>query len=77
MDSTVAYQGYGSGVSIDLINKVGQYATQGLKPDLTLVFDIEATTGLKRIQRKKDRIEQKAIAYHNRVRNGYLDFMTI
>ena len=73
LDSTLAYQGYGSGVSIEWIKKIGGFATRGICPDLTFFFDIDAQEGLKRIQRAKDRIEQRALAYHERVRQGYLE----
>ena len=72
LDSTIVYQGYGCGLSIPLIKLVGQFATQNIKPDLTLVFDIDTRHGLGRIKRKKDRIEKRALAYHHRVRKGYL-----
>ncbi len=72
LDSTVAYQGYGNGVDAAMIRKVGQFATQGITPDLTIVFDLDTKKGLSRIKRTKDRIEQKALGYHNRVRRGYL-----
>lgn len=72
LDSTIAYQGYGNGVDIDFIKKVGQFITQSVKPDLTLLFDIDSRVGLSRIKRSKDRIERRAMAYHNRVRQGYL-----
>ena len=72
LDSTIVYQGYGNGVDIDFIKKVGAFATRGIKPDLTFVFDIDAKKGLSRIKRPKDRIERRALAYHRRVRNGYL-----
>lgn len=71
LDSTIAYQGYGNGISIDFIKRVGHFATQGIKPDLTFFFDIDAQKGLSRIKREKDRIERRAIDYHNRVRRGY------
>ena len=72
LDSTIAYQGYGCGVDIKHIKTVGIFATQGILPDLTIVFDIPAQKGLSRIQRTKDRIERRDIAYHNKVRIGYL-----
>ena len=72
LDSTIVYQGYGNGVDIEIIRKLGQFITQGAKPDLTLIFDIDAKTGLSRIKHSKDRIERRAIAYHNRVRQGYI-----
>lgn len=71
-DSTVAYQGYGCGINMDLITTVGRYVTQGIKPDLTFLLDLETAKGLSRIQQPKDRIEQRSLAYHNRVRRGYL-----
>jgi dTMP kinase len=72
LDSTVVYQGYGCGVNLQFIRDVGKIATKKISPDLTFVFDLPASKGLGRIKRKKDRIEQRKIAYHNRVRAGYL-----
>lgn len=72
LDSTFAYQGYGNGVDLKAIKSIGKFATGGISPDITFLFDIEAATGLGRIQRAKDRIEQRALDYHNRVRQGYL-----
>jgi len=71
LDSTVVYQGYGSGVDINFIKKIGEVITQQIKPDLTFIFDIDAKHGLSRIKRKKDRIERRALQYHKRVRGGY------
>ena len=72
LDSTVVYQGYGNGMDIEFIKKVGNFATQGIKPDLTFIFDIDTRKGLSRISRVKDRIERRSLAYHNKVRQGYL-----
>lgn len=72
LDSTVVYQGYGSGVDVKFIKEIGAFATQHIKPHLTFIFDIEAKKGLARINRAKDRIEQRALDFHNRVRRGYL-----
>lgn len=72
LDSTVAYQGYGNGVDVKAIKAIGKFATQEIQPDITFVFDIDAKKGLARISgRKKDRIERRAVSYHNRVRKGY------
>ncbi|HLA45380.1 MAG TPA: dTMP kinase [Aggregatilineales bacterium] len=49
-DSTLAYQGYGHGLDLDALRTILQFATGGLKPDLTLYFDISAAEGLKRRQ---------------------------
>lgn len=72
LDSTIAYQGYGNGVDVRFIKEIGKLATRGIKPDLTFVFDIVTKKGLSRIHRQKDRIERRALSYHNRVRRGYL-----
>lgn len=72
LDSTLAYQGYGNGVAISKIKEIGRFATLGIAPDLTLVFDIDARTGLMRRGKNRDRIERRAVAYHERVRRGYL-----
>ena len=72
LDSTVVYQGYGCGVDIKFIKQVGKFATQGIAPDLTFLFDIETKKGLSRKGAVKDRIEQRSLQYHNRVRQGYL-----
>jgi dTMP kinase len=72
LDSTVVYQGYGNGVDIAMIESIGAFATKGLAPDLTFIFDIDAEKGLSRTGRTKDRIELRSLNYHKKVRNGYL-----
>lgn len=72
LDSTVAYQGYGCGMDIGLIRKVGQFVTRGFNPDLTFLLDVGAKKGLQRAGKFKDRIESRSLGYHNRVRQGYL-----
>jgi len=71
-DSTVAYQGYGSGLDLELIRRMNDFATGGLAPDLTLLLDIDVETGLRR-QRQWNRMERKALNYHRRVRQGFLE----
>ena len=72
LDSTVAYQGYGNGIDIRAIKDIGKFSTQRLTPEMTIFFDIDAKKGLSRIKgRTKDRIERRAISYHNKVRKGY------
>ena len=73
IDSTVAYQGYGRGLDIERINKLNDIATNGKKPDLTFVFDIDVETSMKRVGKEKDRMESAGIDLHNRVRKGYLE----
>ncbi|MCB9772499.1 MAG: dTMP kinase [Candidatus Omnitrophica bacterium] len=72
LDSTIAYQGFGNGVDINAIKKIGAFATQGIAPGLTLLFDIETEKGLSRTNVVKDRIELRSVNYHRRVRKGYL-----
>ncbi len=73
LDSTIAYQGYGSGVDVPLIKELGRFATRGIVPDRTFLFDIETTKGLARTKVAKDRIELRSLDYHNNVRQGYLE----
>jgi len=71
LDSTLAYQGYGLGVKIKLIKDVGRFVTQGIMPDLTILLDVAVKKGLRYRHNHKDRIEQRSLAYHHRVRQGY------
>ncbi|MFC1897794.1 dTMP kinase [Chloroflexota bacterium] len=72
-DSTVAYQSYGRGLDLGMVKAVNNTAIQGIKPDLTVLLDLQADEGLARIKaRRGDRFEQESIAFHRRVREGYL-----
>ncbi len=72
-DSTTAYQSYGRGLDLEMVKAINNTATQGLKPDLTVLLDISAETGLARKRaEKQDRFEREALAFHQRVRDGYL-----
>lgn len=73
-DSTLAYQGYGRGLDAELIRALNAMATGGLTPDLTLLLDLEPEIGLSRIAatRASDRLEQAGLAFHRRLREGYL-----
>jgi len=73
IDSTVAYQGYGRGLDIERINMLNNLATNGKKPDLTFVFDVDVETSMKRVGKEKDRMESAGVEFHNRVRQGYLE----
>lgn len=72
-DSTVAYQGYGRGLSLTLINQLNQIATEGLESHLTLWLDVDVEIGLARVRRRgvADRIEQADLEFHRRVQQGY------
>ncbi|HXG02061.1 MAG TPA: dTMP kinase [Candidatus Binatia bacterium] len=75
-DATVAYQGYGRGVDVELIRELNARATGGLVPDLTLLFDLPPAEGLRRIGRRRlDRFEREGPAFHRRVRRGYLEIL--
>ena len=72
-DSTTAYQSYGRGLDLEMVKAINNAATQGLKPDLTVLLDMPAEEGLARKRTKRqDRFEREAIAFHQRVRGGYL-----
>ncbi len=73
LDSTLVYQGFGHGMDIGFIKELGLFATGGIKPDLTLLFDIDTKEGLSRTNAQKDRIELRSIEYHECVRRGYLE----
>lgn len=73
-DATIAYQGYGRGVDVDLIRELNVHATSGLLPDLTLLFDLPPEEGFRRIGRRRlDHFEREKLAFHRRVRRGYLE----
>ena len=72
-DSTVAYQGYGRGLDLDNIKKLNELATNGIKPDLTIVFDIDIETSMQRVSSEKDRMESSGIEFFNKVRQGYIE----
>ena len=77
VDSTVAYQGYGRGVSLETIAQLNRVATEGCLPDLTLVLDLDVAEGLRRVRARRgalaacDPFERLAIEFHERVRKGY------
>lgn len=77
IDATAAYQGYGRKLPLTLIHRLNILATKGIKPDLTIVLDVPLEIGLRRAIKvgpyTGDRIEREAIAFHRRVRRGYLE----
>jgi len=72
-DSTIAYQGYGRGLDLRMIDDIDRIATDGFRPDITLLLDLDVGTGLRRnrVLNKADRLEREDIAFHERVRKGY------
>ncbi|MHC4833258.1 MAG: dTMP kinase, partial [Planctomycetota bacterium] len=73
ISSTLAYQGTAGGLAPDAIAAVGEIATEGLVPDLTVILDVDETVAAKRLSPVLDRIEQRGIEFHRRVRQGYLE----
>lgn len=72
-DATLAYQGYGGGIDLDKIEELNRIASGGIIPDITILLDLDTVTGLDRAKDKGiDRMERKDLAYHRRVRGGYL-----
>lgn len=82
-DATLAYQGYGRGLDKQMIADLDRIATGGMKPDLTVLLDIEPAAGLARAHRRnrsegleaEARFEQEELAFHRRVHEGYLAIM--
>jgi len=79
LDSTAAYQGYARGCDLELLNKINSFAVQNILPDLTILLDLEIKAGFRRLASRnrrngtgKDRIESECLAFHEKVRNGYL-----
>jgi len=73
-DSTTAYQSYGRGLDLEIVDIINRAATRGLKPDLTVLIDIAVEEGLARKRTKgHDRFEQEDLSFHRRVRGGYLE----
>ena len=72
-DSTTAYQSYGRGLDLGMVKATNNTATRGLKPDLTVLLDMPVEAGFARKTKKRqDRFEREDIAFHQRVREGYL-----
>jgi dTMP kinase len=78
-DSTVAYQGYGRGFDLNLLDELNRLASDGMRPDLTVVLDCPVETGLARTRarvrgdvRGPDRFEGEQVEFHHRVREGFL-----
>jgi len=72
-DSTLAYQGYGHGLDLDRLKMILEFATNGLKPDLTILLDVDVMVGLKRKKAKEEwnRMDAFELSFHERVRRGY------
>ena len=83
-DATYAYQGAARGLKIEFIKAINDYSSLGLKPNLTLLFDLPVEIGLQRATRRdnnledssfSDRFERESLIFHNKVREGYLNIL--
>jgi dTMP kinase len=85
-DATIAYQGFGRGTDLRFIKKIIEYSTSGLKPEMTILFDLPVKVGLERAMDRisllketssdtmpEDRFEREDIEFHQRVKEGYLN----
>ena len=78
-DSTLAYQGFARGLSLETLTTLNAAATGGLEPDLTLLFDLPVEEGLARVRKRKeelgeqgcDRLDAEAVSFHAAVRKGF------
>jgi dTMP kinase len=77
VDSTIAYQGYGLQQDLGLIRQLVNMVTKGFEPDITFILDIDPEVGLQRTSKRKSanlqRYEKFDLAFHQRVRQGFLD----
>ena len=85
-DSTIVYQGYARGLDLDFLRRANRFATKGLIPDLTLLFDLDPQIGLDRLniveknlfdteakRRDVNRLDREPLEFHTKVRNGFLE----
>lgn len=79
VDSSIAYQGAGREIGMDLVAQINQFATENLTPDLTLYFDVDPEVGLARIKKSRsgteDRLEKEQLDFHQRVTKGYQEIV--
>ena len=73
LSSTCAYQGYAGGVGIEKVIDIAQHSLERLWPDVTIILDVDLKTASARISETPDRMEQKGDAYHQKVRDGFLE----
>ena len=83
-DSTIAYQGYGRGLPLDILKDMNNFACEGLKPDLTLLLDVTQETSRARMHRREeatnttaDRIELAGDEFHRRLRRGFAELAKV
>jgi dTMP kinase len=72
VDATYAYQGYGRGIDLGIIETLNRLATKGVRPNLTVLLNLTAAAGLKRKSGPTDRFEKESVAFHRRIQKAYL-----
>jgi dTMP kinase len=79
-DSTTAYQGFGRGFSVELMETINRFAIGDAVPDMTILLDVNVSLGMQRCAKRQvgqqvkfDRIESEALEFHEKVRQGYLE----
>lgn len=73
IDATYAYQGYGRGIDLTIIESLNRFVTKGIRPNLTILLDCDIRTGFMRKKgAREDRFEREGRHFHSRVRKGYL-----
>jgi len=75
--SSLAYQGYGRGLDLDLIRMLNDAATGGRRADLTFLIDVPVEVALSRRSGRPDRIEEEGVGFYERVRRGYLELASV
>jgi dTMP kinase len=78
-ESSLAYQGYGRGLNLDILHEITRFATGGLQPDLVVYLDLDVIAGLERKKQDQahgkgewNRMDEQSLAFYKRVRDGYL-----
>ncbi|MCD4830290.1 MAG: dTMP kinase [Anaerohalosphaeraceae bacterium] len=74
VSSTCAYQGFAGGVGVERVIDIAEHSLERVWPDVTAILDVGLETSASRMNRELDRMEQKGCDYHNKVRQGFLDF---
>lgn len=79
VDSSMVYQGKGRNLGLESIRDINDFATIGLKPDLTILLDLDPEIGLNRVKKVKevDRLEQEKLTFHRKVYEGYMELATM
>lgn len=75
LSSTIVYQGYAGKIGVGNVERIWRMTTGGFEPDMTIILDVPSGTGLARIKRSRlsnDRMEQKALVFHKKVRAGFI-----